>query len=202
MAKYRLFFAVLFAMFTLNGAAALTEEKAAPEGFLCRSKIGNAAAGKLLNQVQTNYSKVKTLSGRFSQQSFMAALDVSEQSTGSVFFSKPGKMEWNYEAPQKQQFILRDNTAWLYQPELNQVLIDKLDTILLSDLPVSFLMGIGDLSKSFTVTGACQSSLGVVLSLTPRVGKEGKISAFQLLVSPSEGQPLGARVTDSAGLLC
>ena len=157
-----------------------------------------------VTRVQSEYAKVSSLRAKFYQDSYLAALETSELSSGVVSFVKPGKMKWEYAEPEKQEFTIRDNTLWLYQIADNQVVIDDFSQVVISDLPVSFLMGIGNLKEDFLLTSSCQNSDGIVLELAPKKkGEEssgkGELQALRLLVSPASFLPIGAKVIDVAG---
>lgn len=154
-------------------------------------------------KLQAAYQGVSSLTAEFLQHSFLQALEVAESSSGLVSFQRPGKMAWDYQEPEVQQFIFADSTMWFYQKEQNQVLIDSAKDVLLSDLPISFLLGIGDISRDFNLVGACRREEGIVLELTPKVAgdeQSGKgLKGFQLLVEPERSLPIGARVVDLGG---
>jgi outer membrane lipoprotein carrier protein len=133
----------------------------------------------------------------------MVALGGREVASGTVTFLKPGRMRWEYQLPDPQTFLVRDESVWLYQPSLGQLVIDSLRSVLLADLPVAFLMGIGDLDRQFKAVRGCANSEFLVLVLAPReatVGQEEvQLESFELLVSKSSFLPAGARVLDVGG---
>lgn len=170
--------------------------------FECKQgKVLSANQAKtLLVEVQKRYSAVDSLVADFKQDSFLAALDSSESSGGKVWFSKPGKMKWEYSLPEEQVFILKDQTFWHYQAVENQVLIDRVEDVLISDLPVAFLMGVGSLEKDFELVGGCTSGSGTVLKLSPLGGDPSDpLKQFELLVDTSKKLPRGARITHVGG---
>jgi outer membrane lipoprotein carrier protein len=160
-----------------------------------------AQSTELLAQVQKSYSKTRSLKAQFTQESYLAALDLSEMSTGEVWFEKPGKMKWNYRQPDEQTFLVDRETLWFYQKSEGQLLIDQLEKVLLTDLPVSFLLGLGDVTKDFNVQSACKTGEGVLLVLArkSRGEERDELAGFDLLVSEKSHQPIGARVKDVAG---
>ena len=177
------------------------------ECLIAKDKLASAQAQDALAQVQVAYAAVSSLKASFQQESYLASLESSETSSGSVWFSKPGKMKWNYAEPDIQTFLVKDSTLWLYQKEENQVLIDEFRKVLISDLPVSFLMGLGNLKSDFSVVSACQNSEGLVFNLVPAKSNEGGskiksdegLKGFRLLVNPNTNLPKGAMVTDVGG---
>jgi outer membrane lipoprotein carrier protein len=168
--------------------------------FECRGESTvPAVAQKLLGDVESSYRGLQTLRAAFIQDSYMAALDVSERSSGEMVFVKPGRMRWDYRSPEEQTFLVRDTTVWFYQPQAKQVLIDEFRDVLISDLPVAFLMGLGGLSDKFEVARACVDGAGVVFELRPRgAGADEGLKGFILKVDEKR-LPVGARVVDVGG---
>jgi outer membrane lipoprotein carrier protein len=166
-----------------------------------------AAGAALMETIQSGYTAVNALHGTFRQESYLAALDAGEVSSGEMWFGKPGKMRWAYKEPTKQIVVIRDGTLWMYQADKGQVLIDDIGEVLLTDLPVAFLTGLGSLTRDFELKKACRSVDGTVLKLVPRstgaqAGKAAEreeLQGFDLLVDAGQALPTGARVTSLGG---
>ncbi|MBN8549167.1 MAG: outer membrane lipoprotein carrier protein LolA [Deltaproteobacteria bacterium] len=194
----------IFLVSLVSSLVLATSVTAQSRAFDCdpSKKISLKSAQEIVTRVQDNYAKVKTLQANFLQDSFVASLEVSELSSGQVWFSKPGKMKWLYKSPEEQTFIVRDETLWLYQNRENQLLIDDFRNVLISDLPVAFLMGLGNLSRDFKLTTACQGPEGTVLEFVPLAGDaqdpKQALKLFRLLVSV-DYYPKGAKVSDVGG---
>lgn len=176
------------------------------DSFSCRpsSVVSTANAKEILQRVQTQYMQVQSMRGGFRQDSYVAALDEGEASSGQMVFAKPGKMRWSYKAPRIQEVVVRDGELWMYQPDKGQVLIDDIGTVLLSALPISFLMGIGNITRDFDLVSACRSGAGLVVKLVPHEketkegGAEG-LEGFDLLVDEGKSLPQGAKITSVGG---
>lgn len=166
---------------------------ASATAFTCSRNLNRDSS--YLDKVQAAYAKVESLRARFSQESFLSSLSLSEQSAGEVLYKRPGKMRWNYTFPEAQAFLVKGQEFWFVQPVDRQVTIDRFEKILLTDAPVSFLLGLGDLAKSFKLIGICGTSSGILLKLEERQAK--KLKGFSLLVSDATWLPLGAEVIDS-----
>jgi outer membrane lipoprotein carrier protein len=176
------------------------------KSFECDKKgtIDPKRAEAILEKVQAQYAQIQTMRGTFRQDSYVAALDEGEQSSGSMVFSKPGMMRWSYKVPRPQEVVIRNGELWMYQPDKGQVMIDDIGNVLLSALPISFLMGIGNVTKDFTLTSACHGDQGVILRLAPRAtGKDTKegegLAGFDLLVDAAKNTPTGAKITSLGG---
>jgi len=164
----------------------------------CSKNLEKKTLEARVSAVEKSYASIKSIKGSFSQHSYLEALNVSETSRGDLLFSKPGKMKWEYKNPEPQQFISDGTTLWFYQPVDTQVIIDNFKAIFRGDIPVSFLLGLGSLSRDFKLTCGCQSSGGIVLDLYPAKKDEG-LQSMRLLVNPADNMPAGAEIIDAAG---
>ncbi len=171
------------------------------DSFRCVSPIVSDTES-FIYRAQSAYAKVSTVKARFMQESYLASLDISELSTGLMWFDRSGKMKWHYDQPEEQVFLLENNTVRLYQVPDKQVIIQSFSDVFLSDLPVSFLLGVGNLSQSFSLEKACKTTVGTLLFLRPlaTTSTEGQeLSSFELLVDNEFFEPLGARILDISG---
>ncbi|MGI6524234.1 MAG: LolA family protein [Bdellovibrionota bacterium] len=169
--------------------------------FECTEQVSNKEAQELIDRVQKKYSNITALHANFIQSSYLAAVDTSEGSSGQVWLAKPAKMKWQYEVPEEQSFLMNDKTLWYYQPLDQQVLIQNFEEVVLTDLPVAFLVGVGDLRKDFTLQASCRSSNGVVLKLKQVAGHEAKeeLAGFSLLIDTALDFPRGAEISHVGG---
>jgi outer membrane lipoprotein carrier protein len=167
--------------------------------FTC-SGIPTAGDTSLLDRIQTAYAKVTTLHASFGQVAYLSALDVQEVSTGRVWYQKPGKMRWRYESPEVQEFGIAGSEVVLYQEADHQVIVDAASSVLLSDLPVSFLLGLGNLKRDFTLLESCAGEGGTMITVIPRDAKSQEgVRLLKLAIATDTLRPLGAEVTDEAG---
>ncbi len=199
--KHAVIFAFCVAL-AMGGSPAVAQMKAfsCPAGQPIQAKQAEA----ILAKVQEHYSGIASLSGAFRQESYVAALDEGEASSGEMLFSKPGRMRWTYTSPREQEVVIKGKELWFYQADKRQVLIDDVGNVLLSNLPVMFMMGLGNVSRDFQLNGACRGADGVVLNLVPNKahgagGESDALEGFQLLVDEGKGLPKGAKITSLGG---
>ena len=152
----------------------------------------------VLEKVERNYGTLSTLAARFLQESYFFGSDDRQQSAGLVSFERPGKMDWLYGAPDEQRFTSDGKTIWWYQPQQNQVVIRTIAQSFTSDVPVSFLLGVGKLRENFKFAAKCANDAGLLLRLAP-LKTSSSLETFYLLVSPKDFSPLGARIADANG---
>jgi outer membrane lipoprotein carrier protein len=193
----------------LSNFFVISAARAEPREFLCEpnsdNRLSSSELQEALNKTQERYEGIAALRASFEQDSFLKALEISEQSGGTVVFAKPGKMRWEYSKPEPQTFLIADSTFWLYQPREKQLLIDKMEQMLLSELPVAFLMGIGSLKEQFIADSGCRNFDGIVLKLLPKIkgvtngSKDEQLRMFTLLIGSSTYLPVGAKTLDVGG---
>ena len=171
------------------------------ELFACKSGSnigsGELEAKSLIKKVQNAYNGVDGLRSSFRQKSSLLGMPESFNSRGSLMFLRPGKMNWKYEAPKVQSFVSDGETVWYYEPEVNQVTVGKLSQSFDTQVPVSFLLGVGKIDESFDPVSRCKVKGYELLNLKPK-GKQGNLKSFSLLVDGKTYLPAGAKMLDSS----
>ena len=73
-------------------------------------------SGKEITQIFENrYRAAKTLQATFLER-YAENGAVVRTEAGTAFFRRPGRMRWEYEAPEKDLFLVDGKTAWFYVP--------------------------------------------------------------------------------------
>jgi len=171
-------------------APALAEE-------LACAKLTPVPAGTL-EGIEEGYKKISSLQAEFFQSSYFIGLDRQEVSRGEVEFEKPGKMNWSYTQPEPQRFVSDGRTITFFQPKLNQASLTDFTNTFSSDVPVTFLLGLGSLKETFEAVGSCKQEGGLLVSLKPKK-EDASLSSFLLLVDEKDYSPRGAKVVDLGG---
>lgn len=167
--------------------------------FECTKPLAPNIQSDGVKRAQAKYASLKNFSASFVQDSALAAMGESEQSAGTVWYKSPAMMRWNYVTPLRQEFVVKDRTVWLYQAAENQVIVDEISRVVLSDLPVSFLLGVGDLSKDFSLMDGCRTARGTALTFAPAgAHAEDNLQSFSLALD-NDFLPVGAKVSDVGG---
>ena len=86
----------------------------------------------ILESIQKRYEEIESIEATFEQSSYLAALEVAETSRGRVSFLRPGMIRFDYDTPEKQNFLIRDNKFTHYQPEQFQARTGLLEEFLVS----------------------------------------------------------------------
>jgi outer membrane lipoprotein carrier protein len=92
-----------------------------------------------------------TARARFAQMVLDKNLKMLQQATGTMQFSRPGKFRWEYDKPYEQIIVSDGSRVWLYDKDLNQVTVRRLDRALGSS-PAALLAGSNEIEKSYTLT--------------------------------------------------
>jgi outer membrane lipoprotein carrier protein len=97
--------------------------------------------------LQNRYASVDTVKGSFRQT--YRAPGVSQEESGEFWLKKPGLMRWEYRAPEEQLFVADGRESFLYVPKDHQVTIQPFSAADLHSTPLEFLLGSGDINRSF-----------------------------------------------------
>ncbi len=72
-------------------------------------------AQAVARRLEARYHSAATLKATFLERYSEGRHDVRLES-GTVYFSRPGRMRWEYEAPEQKLFIADGKTVWFYVP--------------------------------------------------------------------------------------
>ena len=113
-----------------------------------------ASPEEVMAQVQRVYDQAGAFKVYFRQESRLkAAANQTDTAEGWMYFMKPCRMRWQYEAPpdQKKEIVADGRQVWMYMPQDNLVMVYKMDQVLRSDLVMRFFSGMGQFQKDFQV---------------------------------------------------
>jgi outer membrane lipoprotein carrier protein len=125
-------------------------------------KLDSAVSG-----LQSRYSAVKTIQAGFEQHYRAPGIDQNE--SGVLWMMKPGLMRWEYRDPELKVFVADGRDTYLYTPDDRQVIVRSYSPSELLSTPLQFLLGRGDIRKSFTVSWESDLRPGVPGSLLLRL---------------------------------
>jgi outer membrane lipoprotein carrier protein len=164
------------------------------------SAVDSKSADVIVDNLQKNYDTTTDFTADFRQETEVKTLNRSLKAWGKLFFKRPGKTLWQYAEP-KGQFVLADGTLlYFFQPEQNQIIKSPLKNAFRSDVPLSFLLGIGNLKKDFNATLKATEDKQYTLRLEPK-SEAGGFSEIFVGVSKTSFDILWVSVRDAAGNL-
>jgi outer membrane lipoprotein carrier protein len=70
---------------------------------------------EIVHAVEARYSRARTLQAKFYER-YRASGQPGQSESGIVYFSKPGRMRWEYESPSTKLFLVDGANVWFYVP--------------------------------------------------------------------------------------
>ena len=186
--KFALLSSLLLALTALPGTPA-------------RSFAGDGSSAEpIVDRLQKSYDATQDFVADFRQETEVKTLNRTLKASGKLSFKRPGKMLWRYDEP-KGQFVLADGKhLYFYQPEQNQVIKSPLKNAFRGDIPLSFLLGLGNLKKDFNATLKSTEESNYILRLEPK-GESGGFGEILLAVNKSTSDIQWVSIRDASANL-
>jgi outer membrane lipoprotein carrier protein len=136
----------------------------APGALLAASTQELAAAR---NRVEQFLTRLEGLQANFRQVLTDRAGQVVDESSGALAIRRPDRFRWDYREPYQQVIVADGARVWLYDSDLEQVTVRRLDDTL-SATPAMLLSGRSALEDNFVVKDASREGSIDWVSLEPR----------------------------------
>ena len=179
-------------------------------------------AAPVVRLLEARYRNVKTLKAIF-LQTYRDGRSGLQVESGTVYFSRPGRMRWEYESPESKLFIADGKTVWFYVPADRTATRAPFKDSTDWRTPLAWLTGKAKLSQlcdRIGVSGTPPGTSGhIVLSCVPRgtkplpkpspngdAAQEGILSpalwydGVLLEVDPATGELADVRVLQPGGV--
>lgn len=146
--------------------------------------------GVAAERLNTLLSRANTMTADFSQMTLSSNGANLQEASGSLVLKRPGMFRWHTDPPAEQLLVSDGEQIWLYDPDLEQVTIQKMDKRL-THTPALLLSGdVSTLEENFNITVVESGNVSEFL-LTPLVNDtlfdnlrlsflDGKINDMQL----------------------
>ena len=92
----------------------------------------------------------RTAARTFKQTVTARSARAPQASSGTFAFARPGKFRWSYDKPFEQLVVGDGAKVWVYDKDLNQVIVRPLDAAL-GATPAALLAGDNALERNFTL---------------------------------------------------
>jgi outer membrane lipoprotein carrier protein len=143
-------------------------------------------ADTVARDLQRKYDKVTDFSADFVHSYRGGVLKQQATERGTLLVKKPGKMRWEYTAPERKLFVSDGHKIYSHIPQDRQVVVGTMPRDEQAPTPALFLTGKGDITRDFTaafdkVAEARPGSLA--LKLTPK-RREPEYESLTLVVEP------------------
>ena len=118
---------------------------------LLAASIGQAAyADTARERLDSFFTDVKSLKGTFTQQVFDKKGAVTQNSSGDLYLSRPGRFRWVYKTPEPQEMIGDGKNVWIYDKDLEQVTVKPVNQAV-SNTPIAILTRLDPPGNQFNV---------------------------------------------------
>lgn len=160
------------------------------------------SAEQLARALQRKYDAVRDFSADFVHAYEGGVLKKRITERGHLLIKKPGKMRWEYSAPERKLFVSDGVTLYSYVPKDRQVFVSPVSPDDRAATPALFLAGKGDLIRDFApslVTPPAGLPAGVLtLKLVPK-SAQPDYDWLILAVDPSSLAIRGLVTVDAQG---
>ena len=111
---------------------------------------------------------IESMSANFTQQLFEADDSEVELFEGVFKLAKPGKMLWHIKQPMEQKLVSDGEVLWIYDPDLEQVVIESFADKIKST-PITLFNGqVADLDSRYTITQQHTERSTEIFTLSPK----------------------------------
>jgi len=108
-------------------------------------------AVSVTERLQAFFAEKGSMRADFVQTVQGAAFAQPEESRGTLLLQRPGKFRWDYMQPYKQPIVGDGKRLWVYDVDLEQVIVKPMDSAL-GDTPALLLSGGGNISERFEIS--------------------------------------------------
>jgi outer membrane lipoprotein carrier protein len=135
----------------------------------------------VVSALEKGYAGLQDVQADFSQKTTITAVNREQKGNGEVFLKRPASatamFRFNYAKP-KQQIVSNGKQVWFYLSENRQVMVSPVADMFKggNSIALSYLTGLGNVSRDFTVAFAKESQ-----------DKQGN---YQLVLIPKNASPV------------
>ena len=105
-----------------------------------------ADAKSAVRALELRYEHARTLKATFFER-YADGKGAVQSESGTVYFSRPGRMRWDYESPEQKLFLVDGTNVWFYVPADRTASHAKLKESSDWRTPIALLVGKADLSR-------------------------------------------------------
>src|SRR3990167_5947794 len=91
--------------------------------------VGGAVASGL-EALRSFIAATASAQGEFAQKVYDRKHKLTQEASGTLAFLRPGRFRWTYAKPYAQLIVGDGTKAWIYDEDLNQVTVRRLDRAL------------------------------------------------------------------------
>jgi len=113
--------------------------------------VSGAAGAAGLDTLKTYLRETQSASAHFTQIVYDRNNRKLQETSGTMYFARPGRIRWSYEKPYEQLIVGDGAKLWVYDKDLNQVTVKAIGQAI-GGSPAALLAGSNDIEKDFRVS--------------------------------------------------
>jgi outer membrane lipoprotein carrier protein len=117
---------------------------------VCSVMAPGAQADTAKERLLSFFKDVKSMQAEFTQIVKAQGFDSKDTSKGLFRLLRPGKFRWDYDQPYKQEIIADGSKLWIYDMDMDQVIVKPLNLVL-GQTPAVLLSGTASLTDRFEI---------------------------------------------------
>ena len=112
--------------------------------------LGSATASGL-EALRNFIAGTAAAQGEFQQKVYDRKDKLTQEASGTLAFQRPGRFRWTYAKPYAQLIVGDGAKVWVYDQDLNQVTVRRLDRAL-GSTPAALLAGSNEIERAFKLS--------------------------------------------------
>lgn len=156
-----------------------------PIALLCACLVSSSTYASSIDALKSFVQQTQTARAQFRQLVLDKKMATVQEASGTMEFMRPGKFRWLYEKPYQQTIVGDGAKLWMYDPDLKQVTVKKLDQAI-GGSPAALLAGKNEIEKYFHLKDIGKRGSMEWLEATPK----GQDSSFELVRMGFGGETL------------
>lgn len=160
-----------FALALILAAATSTES------IFAASKVPQA-----ISKLEKKYSAAQTLSLQFEQIRVSQITKQREKSTGKIYFSRPNRIRWETETPEKSLLVSDGKTFWFYTPPFSPGDAGQVAERRSQDVQSQFAQDLLSGSLSVAKDTRIEDLGSNRFRLTPKKGSAGSVKTAEITI--------------------
>jgi outer membrane lipoprotein-sorting protein len=156
-----------------------------------------AFGADIVQRLETYYKTIKGYTVLFSEEVTLPGASAPMVQKGRVRIQIPSRLRWDYDDPEKSDIVIDGERVWIIQTKRDEALYWKMEEDRGSPVAYQFLLGVGDIEKSFAVKPKEIGGGAWRLDLAPK----GGLTSVQQLALEVEGTPPRIRAVDMKGAM-
>jgi outer membrane lipoprotein carrier protein len=110
-----------------------------------------AAMASGLDALRNFIAGTAAAQGEFQQKVYDRKGKLTQEASGTLAFQRPGRFRWTYAKPYAQLIVGDGAKVWVYDEDLNQVTVRRLDRAL-GSTPAALLAGSDEIERAFKLS--------------------------------------------------